>query len=148
MLSTLRALGAFLVVAGLAAWGLAALSGGERTSPLVDVAAGELSVMDFRAPFALEPLPPGWWHRKFFTRAPMTLSLASKDGVPAMRLETNVTASMLLRFTDVDLAALFREIWKDQGAARIEEIALFCDTDETKTRSVAYFADVRLKRRG
>jgi len=47
----------------------------------------------------------------------------------------------------IDLLKIYRTIWKDDGAVRVIDIALFCDSDETKTESVAYFADVRLKRR-
>jgi hypothetical protein len=42
-------------------------------------------------------LPSGWRHRKFWTRSPMTMSFAVKDGVPSMRFETHDSASMLFR---------------------------------------------------
>ena len=44
-----------------------------------------VTVMDFERSFPLDPLPPGWRHRKFWTRSPMTMSFAVKDGVPSMR---------------------------------------------------------------
>ncbi|MEX2470407.1 MAG: DUF3047 domain-containing protein [Pseudohongiellaceae bacterium] len=63
-----------------------------------------LAVMDFTEPLALDPLPPGWWHRRFLTRAPMDLSFGRIDGQHALRLATDDSASMLIRYTDVDLA--------------------------------------------
>jgi hypothetical protein len=47
----------------------------------------------------------------------------------------------------VDLAELYRELWGDPTGARLSELALFCDTDQTGAESVAYFSDVRLARR-
>ena len=47
---------------------------------------------------------------------------------------------------EVDLSALFTELWGDADGARLVGIALFCDTDQTGSKSVAYFSDVRLAR--
>lgn len=63
----------------------------------------ELNVMDFRETMSLDPLPEGWWHRKFLTRAPMSMSFGYMDGDHALRLATANSASILLRFVDVDL---------------------------------------------
>jgi hypothetical protein len=63
-----------------------------------------VTVMDFGQRFPLDPLPSGWRHRKFWTRSPMTMAFAVKDGVPSMRFETHDSASMLFRHIDVDLA--------------------------------------------
>src|SRR5260370_21059789 len=63
------------------------------------------TVMDFGQRFPLDPLPYGWRNRKFWTRSPMTMTPAVKDGVPRMRFETHDTASMLFRPVDIDLAA-------------------------------------------
>ena len=46
----------------------------------------------------------------------------------------------------VDLRALFRKQWGDPRGAVLREVALFCDTDATGTRSVAYFSTVRVER--
>ena len=209
-----------------------------RVAVLVADGTRDLVVMDFARPFALDPPPPGWWHRRFWFRAPMRMSFVTKDDVPALRVETNASASMLFRRVDapladyptlawrwlveqpvdsprdertregddhparlfvafrdergddhrmeiiwgnrlrageikvigtfphyvadgggenigvwraasVDLAALYRRFWPDApAAARITDIALFCDTDDTGTRSIAYFADVVLRRAG
>jgi hypothetical protein len=54
-----------------------------------------VTVMDLERSFPLDPLPSGWRHRKFWTRSPMTMSFAVKDGVPSMRFETHDSASML-----------------------------------------------------
>ena len=47
---------------------------------------------------------------------------------------------------DIDLLAIYREIWKDAAAARVTDIGLFCDSDETKGASMAWFAEVKMKR--
>ena len=47
---------------------------------------------------------------------------------------------------EIDLYRVYREIWPDGEDARVTDIALFCDSDETKSHSVSYFADVRMKR--
>ncbi len=195
----------------------------------------ELVVMDFSVPFPVDPPPPGWYHRRFWTRRPMQMSFAEKDGVRALRLATRASASMLFRHVDVDMAAypvltwrwyieqpivssadehtregddhparlflafatasgesrrmeiiwgnklragdykyiggfphyvadggddrigswrtetvdlrpVYRHIWPDGAPARLVDIALFCDSDETRSSSVAYVADVRLIR--
>lgn len=46
----------------------------------------------------------------------------------------------------VDLRTLYRKQWGDPRGARLEEVALFCDTDATGARSVAYFSTLRLER--
>ena len=51
------------------------------------------------------PLPSGWRHRKFWTRSPMSMAFAVKDGAPSMRFATHDSASMLFRHVDIDLAA-------------------------------------------
>jgi hypothetical protein len=193
----------------------------------------EVVVMDFSNPITLSPPPPGWYHRRFWTRAPMQMSFALKDGVPAIRLETRSSASMLFRHVEIDVATypiliwrwyieqpiespldeqtregddhparlfltfktaageerrmeiiwgnrlkageykyigtfphyvadggienvgrwrteevdlrpVYRHIWPDNAAARLVDIALFCDSDETHTHSIAYVADVRM----
>jgi len=54
-----------------------------------------VTVMDFGRSFPLDPLPSGWRHRKFWTRSPMSMAFAIKDGVPSMRFETHDSGSML-----------------------------------------------------
>src|ERR1700747_2524984 len=63
------------------------------------------AVMDFGQSFPLDPLPFGWRHRKFWTRSPMTMSFAVKDGVPSMRFETHDSASLLFRSAAMALPA-------------------------------------------
>src|SRR5712691_9575366 len=79
-------------------------AGRERVNVLTANGEAEIVVMDFAAPFPLNPLPPGWYHRTFWTRAPMQVAFASKDGVPALRFETRSSGSMLFRHIDIDLA--------------------------------------------
>ena len=195
-----------------------------------------VTVMDFGRSFPLDPLPSGWQLRKFWTRSPMTMTFAVKDGVPSMRFETHDSASMLFRHVDIDLGAypmlawrwyielpirstldertregddhparlflrfltdrgdkrameviwgnrlkpgdykyiggfphfvadagddrvgrwldertdlarVYAEIWKDAAPAHLVDIAVFCDSDDTHTASISYFAYVRLERR-
>ena len=47
----------------------------------------------------------------------------------------------------IDLARVYSEIWKDAAPAHLVDIAVFCDSDDTHTASISYFADVRLERR-
>ena len=204
-----------------------------RTNILVPDGAREFTLMDFSKPFALDPPPAGWFHRKFWTRAPMQMSFAEKDGVKALRMETKASASMLFRHVDVkladypilkwrwfieqpivthldertregddhparffvtlaseggeerrfeiiwgnrlkrgetkfigtfphyvadggdenirqwrdeevDLVAVTKMFWPDGKTARLIDLGLFCDSDETKTSSVAYVAQVRV----
>jgi hypothetical protein len=68
--------------------------------------------MDFSRTFPLDPLPSGWRHRKFWTRAPMTMAFAVKDGVPSMRLETHDGASMLFHAVEIDLASCPTLAWR------------------------------------
>ncbi|GAB5500634.1 MAG: hypothetical protein PsegKO_29450 [Pseudohongiellaceae bacterium] len=63
----------------------------------------QLTVMDFSEPMALDPVPPGWWHRRFLTRAPMDMSFGRVGGRHALRLATENSASMLFRYVDIDL---------------------------------------------
>lgn len=46
----------------------------------------------------------------------------------------------------VDLSDLYRTLWGEPNGVRITDVALFCDTDQTDTESIAYFADLRLAR--
>lgn len=207
-----------------------------RVGVLTPRGEGEFTLMDFSRPFPLDPPPAGWWHRKFWTRAPMLMSFAVKDGVGALRMETKASASMLFRFVDVaiadwpvlrwrwfierpivtpldertregddhparlfltlatgkgerrafeiiwgnrlrrgetkyigtfphyvadggdanvgtwrdeevDLAAVTKMFWPDGETARLTEIGLFCDSDDTGTSSIAWAADLRVARR-
>ena len=86
--------------------------GGGRANVLVPDGGPEAALMDFSGPFALDPPPPGWRHRTFWTRRPMRMSFATKEGVPALRAETDGTASMLFRHVDVDLAAYPVLAWR------------------------------------
>ena len=45
-----------------------------------------------------------------------------------------------------DLAGICAEIWKDAAPAHVVDVAVFCDSDDTHTASINYFAYVRLER--
>lgn len=196
-----------------------------------------LSVMNFAEDFSFDPLPPGWSHRKFWTRSAMKLSQVEKDETRALRCETEDGGSIFGRAVDVpldtyptlvwdwyvevpidspldektregddhparffikfrdseggdhaieiiwsnetfkpgdykiigdfhhyvangldenigrwwheevDLRAIYRKATGRTDAASTTQIAIFCDSDETDTRSVAYFSDVALVKR-
>jgi hypothetical protein len=99
---------ALVAAVGVISWHLF----GGRRDVLKPDGGPVVTVMDFGQPFPLDPLPPGWKHRKFWTRSPMTMSFGVKDGVPGMRFETHDSASMLFRHVDIDLAAYPMLAWR------------------------------------
>jgi hypothetical protein len=103
-----------------------------------------VTVMDFGQPFSLDPLPSGWQHRKFWTRSPMTIAFAVKDGVPSMRFETHDSASMLFRHVDIDLAAY--PMWHGGGTSncRSEARSMSAPEKATITRRVCFFGSRRI----
>jgi hypothetical protein len=232
----------FLVVAAAATvtWGIVTMLSGvglyERHNPRIAHGEPEVVILDPSHPFSLDPLPAGWYHRTLHARPPMDISFTTKEGVPAIRLATEASASMLYRRLDISLAEypilawrwyieqpieadldeferagddhparlyivfrtargkerpleviwgnlwmrtgditiinrvphyaargglqnvgawhdeeinlrdLYRKFWTDGVPVRVIDIALFADSDDTKTRSVSYFADLRMKR--
>jgi hypothetical protein len=86
--------------------------GRERANVLTGRGEPEVTVMDFSVPFSLDPPPAGWYHRTFWTRWPMQMAFAVKDGVPSLRFETRSTASMLFRHVDLDLADYQFLVWR------------------------------------
>ena len=99
---------AIVAAVGLIGWHLF----GGRGEVLKPDGGPMVTVMDFARSLLLDPLPSGWQHRKFWTRSPMTMSFAVKDGVPSMRFETRDSASMLFRHVDIDLAAYPMLAWR------------------------------------
>ena len=47
----------------------------------------------------------------------------------------------------IDLVRVYAEIWEDAAPAHLVDVAVFCDSDDTHTASISYFAYVRLERR-
>lgn len=74
------------------------------TNPIVSHGEASLAVMDFTQGFALESLPAGWTHHKFWTHPAMQVSFVAKDGVPALRCATDAGGSILGRWIDVNIA--------------------------------------------
>jgi hypothetical protein len=72
---------AFLAAVGLIGWHFF----GGQGEVLKPDGGPVVTVMDFGRSFPLDPLPSGWRHRKFWTRSPMSMAFAVKDGVPSMR---------------------------------------------------------------
>ena len=48
----------------------------------------------------------------------------------------------------IDLLKIYRETSKREDAPRVKFVGIFCDTDDTKTSSVAYFGKVWLMKAG
>lgn len=48
----------------------------------------------------------------------------------------------------IDMRDIYRELWGDPTGAHLNEIALFCDTDETGATSVAYFGPITVRQHG
>ena len=99
----------------LVAFGVAGVVEWRLRQPVDPVTAGNgavTTVMDFAQPLSVDNLPPGWVHRKFWTKQPMKVSLVTKQGVPALRCETNASASMLARWTDIDIGRFPRLTWR------------------------------------
>jgi hypothetical protein len=80
-----------IVAAGLIGWHFF----GGRGKVLKPDGEPVVTVMDFGQSFPLDPLPSGWQHRKFWTRSPMRMAFAVKDGVPSMRSETDDSVDAL-----------------------------------------------------
>src|SRR5436853_3672586 len=99
---------ALVATAGLIGW----LFLDQRGEILKPDGGPVVNVMDFGRSFPLDRLPSGWRHRKFWTRSPMSMAFAVKDGVPSMRFETHNSASMLFRHVDIDLAAYPMLAWR------------------------------------
>lgn len=49
------------------------------------------------------------------------------------------------RREEINLERIYEVIWKDAAPARVVEMALFCDSDDTRTSSISYFANVEMK---
>lgn len=222
------------VLAGAVSYGT--VRSGEPRNVLVAGGSATVSVMDFAELRELYPPPPGWMHRKFWTRRAALFSIVNNGSHAALRVATDNSASMLVRFVDIDIAeypllswswivekpidsavdertaegddhparlfvafrtakgeqrsleiiwgnrilkrgdvkfrgtfphyvanggnenvgrwhdekidlqVLFRRFWPNDRPGRVTEIAVFCDSDETGTSSISYFADIRLAR--
>ena len=77
--------------------------GDSRVNVLVPDGSPSFAIWDFTEPVPLDPLPDGWYHRLFWRHGPMDMSFETKEGVPAIRLATRDSASMLFRHTDIPL---------------------------------------------
>ncbi len=207
---------------------------GERRNILKSHGEKEIMIMDFSKPISLEPIESGWHHYKFFWHKPMKMEFVEKDNVLAIKITTNDTASMLSRYTEINLEEypilcwkwyieqpieseldertkqgddhparlfisfetlsgkkrnmeivwgnklksgnyiyldgfphyvarggnenikkwfneeinlleIYRLIWKDKMSVNVINIGLFCDSDNTDSQSVSYFADIRMR---
>ena len=79
--------------------------GDTRVNVLVPDGFPSFAIMDFTDPLPLDPLPDGWYHRRFWRHGPMEIAFETKEGIPAIRLGTHDTASMLFRHVEIELNA-------------------------------------------
>lgn len=119
---------------------LAACSSGKRLNVLVPDGSASFALMDFSRPLPLDPMPPGWYHRKFFRTPPMDISWVKKDGHTAIRCATHGSASMLYRYVDVDLDAYPALSWD-----WFIEQPIVSDVDETTAAGDDHPARIYLK---
>jgi hypothetical protein len=49
-------------------------------------------------------------------------------------------------YSRIDLAGIYAEIW-DAAPAHVVDVAVFCDSGDTHTASISYFAYVKLEAR-
>src|SRR5258708_25062063 len=76
--------------------------GRERINVLTANGEPEVPVMDFSAPFLLDPLPAGWYPPTFLTPRPIQKAFPTQGGVPSLRLETPSTPPLLVRHGHLD----------------------------------------------
>jgi hypothetical protein len=117
-------------------------------SPVNPVLAGDgpsVTLMDFASPPTVEPISPGWWHLTFLTKDAMKISFVDKDGINALRCETNGSGSIFGRHTDIDVAAFPNLTWQWQV-----EQPVIAETPETErkgddhpARFLAHFVDTQ-----
>jgi hypothetical protein len=84
-------------------------------APVNPVLAGDgpsVTLMDFASPPTVEPISKGWWHLTFLTKPAMNISFVEKDGIKALRCETNASGSIFGRHTDIDLAQFPNLSWQ------------------------------------
>jgi Protein of unknown function (DUF3047) len=86
-------------------------------NPVIAGPGDTISIMAFDTAIPLSPPPPGWWQRKFWFTDEMKLSFSTIDAVPALRCETDNSASLFGRYTDIAIAdfPLLRWQWLVDG---------------------------------
>lgn len=117
---------ALIVIATAIALANSACSTSKRSEPLLADGTKPLVVMAFDTPLPLDPLPKGWYHRKFFAVDPMAISFATHQGRSGIRLATDNSASMLYRYTDIALNEYRQLDW-----GWLVEKGIDSDIDET-----------------
>ena len=159
-----RVFAVILVIGGCAAVAIYGVTRPpERLNVLNAGGAPTVSVMNFTGPMALDPPPPGWWHRKFWTRRAASFSLARKDGVDALKIVTDDSASMLVRFVDIDMAKYRFLSWRwlveepiqspvdertDEGDDHPARLFIAFRTDTGERRALEIIWGNRLLKRG
>jgi Protein of unknown function (DUF3047) len=124
--AALSLMGLAVIAAAGVAWVRWMITPPPAVNPVVAGTGPSVTLMDFAKPIALDPPPPGWWHLKFITKPPMSISFVEKSGVPALRCETSASGSIFGRHTDIDLAQFPYLSW-----SWLVEIPVVAATPET-----------------
>ncbi len=105
------AMGGAAVIAVAAAVVLWPRPAEDRRDPIVAGDGQEVVLLPFSSDFSLDPLPPGWTHRTFWTSPPMDLSFVTMAGRPALRCATTGGGSILSRAVNLSLDEFPQLTW-------------------------------------
>jgi hypothetical protein len=125
---------AFVIVVGLIGWHF----WGGRGEVLKPDGGPVVTVMDFGRSFPLHPLPPGWRHRKFWIRSPMTMTFTVKDGCRACGLKP-VTARRCCFATSISISPPIRCSRGGTSNCRSAARSTSAREKETITRRGSFF---------
>ena len=100
---TINRLSVFIVVLTISLLNLSCSSERSRHGVIKSNGESDITLMEFNQPLELSSLPSGWSHVTFKLHGPMDISFVEKEGLNAIRLSTENTASMLFRQVDFSL---------------------------------------------
>jgi len=95
------AIGSLVAVIGVVAWVYTHPSA--ESNPIRAENDTSVTVLPFSSLTTIDDLPLGWEHQLFWMQQPMQVVFTERDGRPAARCETNSSASILTRSTDVEV---------------------------------------------
>lgn len=97
--------------------------------------------MDFAQPISIDPMEPGWYHYTFFWHKPMQIDFVTKSNVPAIKLSTDNSASILFRHVEIDLQTypILRWSWLVEQAIESSRNEKFWWGDDHPARLVIFF---------
>lgn len=115
----------------------------ERVNVLGATSDASLLIADFSKPIKLSPIEPGWHHREFMFVSPMDVSFEEYKAQSAIKLQTNDSASILRRYTDIPLKDFpilkWRWLIKQQIQSKVDETQ--GRGDDAAARLIIAFSD-------